>query len=150
MGVENWLFNWELEHLYPEVAFVPPDLQYLYLDWYEPADILDYTLVLLPTAKSWEALAYIHWFGAESSSSELMIALLRSRSARFEAELVVHDGLNLLFNVHQRPSTPEDAFQLAVEHEIFAGDTLHLPGISIRDHARTLLHIDRWCLLSKP
>ncbi len=148
VGVEKWLFDWEREQLDPEIALVPPDLQYLYLDWYVPVATLDYTLVLLPTANSWETLAYIHWFGAESS--ELTIALLQSWHERFKAELVAHDGLNLLFNVHQRPSTPEDAFQLAVEHDIFAGDTLHLSGISIRDHSRALLHLDRWCLLSKP
>lgn len=146
--IENWLFDWEGRHLAPEIALAPPDLEDLYLSWYEPEDTLDYTIVLLPTANSWEALAYIHFFGARSS--EVMMALLQSWHKRFKAELVAHDGLNLLFNVHRQPSTPEEAFQLAVEHTTFAGDTLFFPDISIRDYARALLHIDRWCLLSKP
>lgn len=80
------------------------------------------------------------------------MALLKSWHERFKAELVAHDRLRLLFNfnIHQRPSTPEEAFQLAVEQETFAGSTLNLPGIPVRDHARALLHIDRWYLLDKP
>lgn len=145
---EEWLFAWELEHLDPEVALAPPDLEYLDLDWHESPGEIDHTLVLLPTPYSWETLAYLHWFGAASSST--VIALLKSWHERFKAELVAHDGLMLLFNVYQRPSTPKEAFQLAVEQVTFAGSTLYLPGISIRDHARALLHIDRWCLLDKP
>jgi Domain of unknown function (DUF4253) len=157
LTVEKWLFDWEREHLDPEIALASPDLGYLYLDWYGGTwnpnlDLNDgnYTLILLPTSHSWEALAYIHWFGADraSNNSEKMIALLQSWHERFKAELVAHDGLNLLFDVHHRPTTPEEAFQLAVEHEFFAQDTLVLPGISVRDHARALLHIDRWCLSS--
>jgi len=148
MAVENWLFNWELKHINPEIALKPPDIQYLYLDWYPPEDECDFTLVLLPTFNSWETLAYIHWFGAESS--EVMIALFQSWHEHFKAELLSHDGLNLLFNVYEKPRTPQEAFQLAVEHKIFAGDTLDLAGISIRDHARVLLHLDRWCLSSQP
>lgn len=148
LGFEKWLFAWELEHLAPEVALAPPDLEYLDLDWYESPGEIDHTLVLLPTPYSWETLAYLHWFGAASSST--MIALLKSWHERFKAELVAHDELMLLFDVHQRPSTPEEAFQLAVEQETFAGSTLNLFGISLRDHARALLHIDRWCLLDKP
>jgi len=148
--VEKWLFDWERSHLPAEVALAPPDLQDLYLDWYNSSDEFDYSLILLPTANSWETPAYIHWFGVGNKSSEVIVTLLQSWHDRFKAELVAHDGLNLLFNVHQRPVTPEAAFQLAVEQEAFAGDTLYLPGISIRDHARALLYLDRWYLLSKP
>ena len=56
--IEDWLFDWKRQYVAPELALAPPDLEYLYLDWYEPKDTLDYTLVLLPTANSWEALAY--------------------------------------------------------------------------------------------
>ncbi len=145
--IEKCFFDWELEHLAPDIALTS-DPDYLYLDWYELGNTRDYPLFLLPTVNSWEALAYIHWFGTDRS--ELMIALLESWHKRFQAELVVHDGLALLFNVHQKPSTPNEAFEVAAEHMAFAGTTLNLPGISIRDHARSLLHVDRWYLWSKP
>jgi Domain of unknown function (DUF4253) len=149
-AVEKYLFDWERKHLDSEIALAPPDLQYLYLDWYripEPIN-MDYTLILLPTPHSWEAPAYIHWFEAGFiNKSEKIIALLQSWYKRFDAELVANDGMNLLFNVHNRPRTPEEAFQLAIEQDFFSGGCFEA---SVRDHARALLHIDQWCLSSNP
>lgn len=89
--LEKWLFNWECEHF---ASDIPYDLleEAVYLDWYPPEKSLDYTLILLPTVYSWEALAYIHWDG--SIKSELMIAALQSWHERFQAELVAQGGLN--------------------------------------------------------
>jgi hypothetical protein len=144
-AVEKYIFDWELEHLDSEIALAPPDLRYLYLDWYpitEPIN-MDYNLILLPTPHSWESPAYIHWFEAGvTNKSETIIALLQSWSKRFNAELVAHDGMNLLFNVHHRPTTPEEAFQLAVEQDFFSRNF----EASIRDHARALLYVNQWCL----
>jgi Domain of unknown function (DUF4253) len=79
-----------------------------------------------------------------------MISLLQSWYERFDAELVSHDdGVGMFFNVQQRPSTIDEAFQLAIEQTSRA-DFHNLTGIALRDHARTLLHIDRWNVWTKP
>lgn len=56
----------------------------------------------------------------------------------------------LNFTVARRPRTPEEAFALAWEHQALAVDTLARPGVSFRDHARTLLAVDRWFLHNRP
>jgi Domain of unknown function (DUF4253) len=152
LGLEKWLLDWELKNLPSNIKLVAPDLRYLNLDEIEQpikGNAVE-TLLLLPTPNSWETLAYLHYFGAGASSGcELMIALLKSWHERFDSELFACMGCELFFNVGQKPSTIEDAFQLAVEQSPYT-DFLSLGGVSLRDHARSLLHIDHWWTFSKP
>jgi hypothetical protein len=152
LGLEKWLLDWELKNLPSNIRLAAPDLRYLSLDEIEQpikGNAVE-TILLLPTQNSWETLAYLHYFGAGSSSGcEFMIALLQSWYERFDAELFSCMGCELFFKVGQKPSTIEDAFQLAVEQSPYT-DFLSLGGISLRDHARSLLHVDYWWTFRKP
>lgn len=145
--LEQWLFNWELDNFNREAAIVAPDTSYL--EWYEPRD-QNLILMLLPTTNGWDSLAYIHWYGAYSASSEIAISLLKRWQQRYQAELVCHYGTMLQLNVGRLPATPQEAFALAWEQEAIAECTTILPGISLRDHARSLLAVNRWFLHERP
>lgn len=56
----------------------------------------------------------------------------------------------LQFVVARRPATAEEALELAWQQYLVAPCTMLLPGVSVRDHARALLHIDRWFLHERP
>lgn len=144
IDLQRWLFNWEVNQLEPEQSCAAPDRRYL--EWFEPRD-QPLALILLPTPHSWETLAYINWFGGRSAQA---IALLKKWHHQYEAELVCHYGTMLQLLVHQKPQSPAAAFELAWEQMAVAQCTTLLPGISLRDHARTLLHCDRWFLHERP
>jgi hypothetical protein len=147
VDLEKWLFNWELENFNQEAAIVAPDTRYL--EWYEPRG-QNLILLLLPTTNGWDSLAYIHWYGACSASSEIAISFLKRWQQRYQAELVCHYGTMLQLNVGRLPATPQEAFALAWEQEAIAECTTILPGISLRDHARALLTVNRWFLHERP
>jgi len=120
-----------------------------YLNWYEPDCGMG--IILLPTLNSWETLAYISFFGAEGlGETEKVMTLLKSWQQRFSAELVAHYDTRLQFVVQQPPSNLEAAFQLAWEQYMIAPCPLALPGISLREHARALLHTQQWFLHERP
>jgi len=119
-----------------------------YLDWFEPAETL--TLILLPTQNSWDTLAYIHWFGACYVGTSVAMGFLKKWHQQYLAELVCHYGTMLQLNVGKLPSNPEEAFQLAWEQEAIAPCTTMLPGVSLSDHARALLSVNRWFLHERP
>lgn len=143
---ERWLFTWELNNVPKERLLPPPDLTYQ--EWYDvsPSDTIP--LLLLPTSNSWETLAYMHFYGAMNSAED--IAILKHWHDRYGAELVAHYGTMLQFYVTNKPQNLTEAFELASEQYEFAFDTFILPGVSIREHARALLHIDRWFLHERP
>lgn len=143
---EQWLFAWESKNVSTEKLLLPPNLEYL--KWYDPNSQERTIILLLPTPNSWDTLAYMHFFGASNSLEE--IAILKYWHEKYEAELVAHYGTMLHFYVKRKPKTLEDAFELAWQQDIFAPCTLVLPGVSVREHARALLHIDRWFLHERP
>lgn len=143
---ERWLFTWELENVPNERLLTAPDLTYL--EWYDMTSAETIPLLLLPTQLSWNILAYMHFWGAINSAEE--IAILKYWHDRYGAELVAHYGTMLQFYVTNKPQTLMEAFELASEHYEFAFDTFILPAVSIREHARALLHIDRWFLHDRP
>lgn len=147
MELEKWLFMWELEHISSEQRLASPDLSYL--SWYEPRE-QSMALILLPTVNSWDALAYLHWYGGCAAGSDVAIALLRQWQQHYGAELVCHYGTMLQFDVESIPPTPEAAFTLAWEQEALAPCTTMLSGISLRDHARSLLYTHQWFLHERP
>ena len=69
---------------------------------------------------------------------------------RYGAELVANWGTMLQLVVSRPPGTIEDAFALACEHQVFSVSTLGLPGVSIRNHARSLLHRHDWFFHERP
>lgn len=147
IDLERWLFNWELQNIHYEQAIAPLDVSYL--DWFEPPR-KSKVLMLLPTVNSWDALAYLHWYGACSAGSEVAISFLQRWYQRYSAELVCHYGTMLQFQVGKPPSTPVAAFELAWEQYALAPYTLQAPGISLRHHARSLLSINHWFLHERP
>lgn len=145
--LEKWLLDWELRYISDEKSRPPPDTHYI--DWYIPLNEPQ-ALILLPTLNCWEALAYIHWHGADTSGTETAIAMLRWWNEKYGAELVAHYGTMLHITIDRRPSNIDEAFRLAWEQEALAPCTTALPGISLRDHARTLLMADKWFLHERP
>ena len=145
--LEKWLLDWELRHI-PAKKSLPPDDTH-YFDWYVPLNEPQ-ALILLPTMNSWETLAFIHWHGAETCGTETAIAMLRWWREKYGAELVAHYGTMLHIAITRRPSSIEEAFRLAWEQEALAPCTTALPGVSLRDHARTLLTTDKWFLHERP
>lgn len=141
--LEQWVFDWEQQNLNLPESYLP---NLSYLESFEPTGQVT-ALILLPTANSWESLAYLNFFGGHSAAG---IALLKKWQQQYQAELVCHYGTMLEFQVGIKPATPEAAFELACEQVALAPCTVQLPGISIREHARALMQIDRWFLHERP
>lgn len=147
VDLEKWLFHWELQNFSTEDALCVPSTEYF--QWEEPYG-RDATLLLLPIENGWDSLAYLHWWGACSAGTNVAIDFLKQWNQKYDAEIVCHYGTMLQFKVGKRPLTPEDAFDLACGQEALAECTTILPGISLRNHARSLLIVDRWFLHERP
>ena len=106
-------------------------------------------LLLMPTAKPWETLAWASWYGAEERHAEV-VAVVREWTERYGAELFAHFTTMLEFTVANPPTEPEDAWQLATRHDLFAPSTLAPPGIAVRQYAQALIGWDRWFLHERP
>jgi Domain of unknown function (DUF4253) len=145
--IEKWLFDWELQHFSDQSALAAPDTRYL--DWFEP-DGQTIPLLLLPIERGWDALAYLHWFGACTIGTTVAINFLKQWHQQYGAELVCHYGTMLQLKVVRLPSSPAAAFQLAWEQVAIAPCTTSLPGVSLRDHARALLSTGQWFLHERP
>lgn len=146
MALERWLFEWELQTADFQRAIAPPDISYL--DWYSPH--CPTVLMLLPTVNGWESLAYLHWYGASNVGSAIAIGFLQRWYERYHAELVCHYGTMLQFQVGRPPTIPRTAFELAWEQYALAPCTLQLPGIALRDHARSVRSLHHWFLHERP
>ncbi len=139
LDIERYLFNWE------QSQSLEPKIYLSYQDWYEHID-QDIALVLLPNPDSWNALAYLSWYGGSKNA----IPLIEKWHRDYGAELVCHYGTMLQFFVERPPANSEVAFDLAWEQVALAECTTLLSGVSIRDHARALLKLDRWFLHERP
>ncbi|MBF0377438.1 MAG: DUF4253 domain-containing protein [Desulfamplus sp.] len=146
--IERWFFEWEINHCEDSLAL--PEYGLAHIKWFEPTSE---TLLLMPSLRGWETPAYINWFaagGAGRCNSQFIVALLDEWHSKYGAELVGHYGTMLHFVVDRRPSTPNEAFHLAWQHNMVAPCTTILQGVSIRDHARALLHTNKWFLHERP
>ncbi len=139
--LDHWLMHWESAH------GLPADPALGRHDWFEqdPA-----ALLLLPVANPWDSLAYLHWFGSSQPGAQYFIALGRRWHQHHGAELVAHYGTMLQCLVSRPPTTLDEAWSLAREHDLAAPCTLALPGISLRHHALGLIDHDRWFLHERP
>jgi len=146
-ALERWLFDWEIRNGDDPLRL--PEYGLSHISWF-PAASENPALLLFPSLRGWEIPAYISWFGATRCNSQLIVALLRHWHAHYGAELVAHYGTMLQFVVSRRPATPQEALELAWQQYLIAPCTTLLPGVSVRDHARALLHTDRWFLHERP
>lgn len=148
IDVERWFFDWEIEHCPHALELQENDL--LHINWFEPSSYEHEAIVLLPTPHGWEAPAYINWFASYRKNSQLIVALLKEWEEKYGAQLVCHFGTMLQFITAKRPKTPAEAFHLAWQQYMIAPCTILLPGISLREHARALMHTNRWFLHERP
>jgi hypothetical protein len=139
--LEHFLLDWEHSH---GVSIDPNDSRQ---QWFEQNPS---ALLFLPTPNGWDTLAYLHWFGTSDYGAENYIALGQSWEKKFGAELVAHYGTMLQCLVSRPPTTVQDAWELACEHDLAGGCTLALPCIRLRDYARALVGWDRWFLHERP
>jgi hypothetical protein len=107
-------------------------------------------LLLLPIDNGWDSLAYLHWFGACTAGTTVAISFLKQWHQRYNAELFGLYGTMLQLQVGRLPTTPAEAFELAWQQEALAECTTVMPGVCLRDHARSLLTVDRWFLHERP
>ncbi|NUN65876.1 DUF4253 domain-containing protein [Pseudanabaena biceps] len=142
VDLEHYLFDWEIQQ---QIATKPELGSSSYLDWYQPKG-QTLALLLLPTPHSWEALAYLAWFGG----SKAAIPLLTRWHQTYGAKLVCHYGTMLQLLVKRKPKTPQEALELSIQQVLLAPCTTMLSGISIRNHARSLLIADRWFIHERP
>jgi Domain of unknown function (DUF4253) len=145
---QRWLLRWELQH-FGEAAIAPRSLAHLQWDPVYESDVC--VIAMPPTPFMWEASAFIPLFGDNNlpSGLDFNTASLRAWALKYKAEMVIAHGTTRYLTVGSRPSTLEEAFSLAVHHMRFASDTLVLPGVSLREHARALYASDRWFFHSK-
>lgn len=137
--LDRWLLDWELAHGSDH------NRQEWHLDWFEPDNAC---LVLLPTASSWETLAYMNWFNSSYYGAENYIALGKMWEKQFGAELVAHYGTMLQCIVSRPPADAESAWQVARQHVLAGGSTLG--SNFLRDYACSLINYDRWFLHDRP
>ena len=126
INFQRWLFGWEIANCGYKQEFVL-NLK----DWLNAIDLEDFSedffshthlaLVLL-TNNSCEILAYIDSYCMLWPGSESTIALFRKWQDCYEAEIMCLYGKEILLKVSKLPETPEEAFDLAVEHYAFSPD----------------------------
>jgi len=143
-SIEHYLSQWEVTRGYqrdPTLARLP---------WYDASAHGNLALLFLPVACSWDALAYLHWFGADRFRSANAIALGRDWQRCFGAELVAHYGTMLQCVVANPPTDTQTAWKLACEHDLFSPGTLAPSGTLVRHYAQGLLGYGRWFLHERP
>ena len=143
---ERWLLDWELQR-FGAAALVPESLAHL--DGGELNGESPCVALLVPTLDSCRVLLGLGWWGLEADAAE-KAAALRVWEERYGAQLTRCFATTLHLRVARRPADIDEAFALAIEHRHFASDTFVLPGISLREHARALLSVDRWYFHDRP
>lgn len=138
LSVEKWLFDWESANAPAQNA------RQWRVPWFTPENAL---ILFLPTASSWESLAYLNWFGTSDFGTEKYIALGKYWEKEFGAELVCHYGTMLQCLVSNPPQAPLLAYDLALQH-VSAGRSTS--GGAIRHYSRGLVGSDRWFLHDRP
>lgn len=142
---QRWILAWEAEHA-PE----PETIGDRYLDWYLSQEPGPVALLLPPTSRSEEVLAYQSFYGCEGFGHANGVALLRRWHQRWGAELVGHHGTMLDLVVRRPPEKLSEAVDLAWEQETFAECTTIPAGVSTLHHARALVGREQWFLHERP
>ncbi|SDP28522.1 protein of unknown function [Actinacidiphila guanduensis] len=102
-------------------------------------------LGLVPAARSADIPEAIGWAGANNhmTPGELS-AVLRSWESRFGIRVVGLGHATLVVSVAARPSTPQQAEHLALEHYLACPDNVEQGMVSFADYAQGLLTADAW------
>lgn len=108
------------------------------------------SMVLLPTSDSWDALAYMHWFGAQHFSSASYLALGKRWQSQFGAEIYAHFGTMFECLVERPPQSLAEAWRLAREQHLVAPYSLYASGLSTRCLAAGLIGHDHWFFHERP
>ncbi|MDX1977803.1 MAG: DUF4253 domain-containing protein [Pseudanabaenaceae cyanobacterium bins.68] len=144
LGLEQYLFEWETQHLASYKISI--EEQTAHQTWYLPIN-QPMALLILPISQGWQSLAYVPWFGNNLKA----MPLIQQWQSKFGAELVCHYGTMLQFLVKGKAENLQaNLFEIAWQQLAIAPCTAALPGISIRDHAHALRHLDRWFLHERP
>lgn len=139
--LDRWLLAWELE----QGASIE-QLAQRQDGFSEPSMII----LLLPTSNSWEALGYLHWYGAGTVGSPACMALGYSWQKRWGAEIYAHFGTMFECVVSTPPKTLEEAWPLAREQHLLAPYSLHASGLPTRHLAAGLVNHDHWFFHERP
>ncbi len=107
-------------------------------------------LVFLPVQRSWDALAFINFYGSAALGIPEIIALGRRWEDRYGAELVSHYGTMLQCLVSRPPTRLDEATELAREQFAIAPCTFILPGDTPAQVAPRFVGGDRWFLHERP
>lgn len=137
--LQRWMLAWEAGNL-PDGLKAPTDDHLEWTDW-------GTGVLLLPTPRSWEVMAYLEFWG---TATEVVAGLVRHWVKQYGAELVAHFGTILQFAVTRPPSTLQQALRLAWEQETVAECTTITRGVSLLDHARVLVGRNQWLLHERP
>jgi hypothetical protein len=102
-------------------------------------------ILILPTEKSWEVPAYLHWGGWNACPDpELHVAALRSWHERFGAELAGLNGDTMNVRIRNRPKDRRQAWQLAHELHAYCPDIVDQGLGSMAAFASELMRTDWW------
>jgi hypothetical protein len=106
-------------------------------------------IVLLPAAAADEVPAYLGFHGASGPGGHAgLVAILRRWHRDFGAELMASGETMLHMRVTRPPVRIGEAFDLTVEQDAVARNTLS--GVTLRRHARALLERPTWFLHDRP
>ncbi len=114
---------------------------------YEPDNAF---ILILPILSTWEALAYVNWYGTSDFGSEYYIALGKHWEKQYGAELYCHYGTMLQCLVDNPPTDIDAAWQLSRQHDMIAPCTLAPSGVPVRYYANALLNNRYWFLHDRP
>ncbi|WP_428968463.1 DUF4253 domain-containing protein [Sphingomonas sp. Xoc002] len=102
-------------------------------------------ILILPTDKSWEVPAYLHWGGWNACPApELHVAALQSWNERFGAELAGLNGDTMNVRIRNRPKDRKQAWQLAHELHAYCPDIVDQGLGSMAAFASELMRTDWW------
>jgi Domain of unknown function (DUF4253) len=145
--LERWLLRWELDRFGDRALACE---QTRYLDWFHPDAYSEYVLQLVPTTAMWDAAVYsdVRMYGQPQG----LATQCHDWHSRYGAELVASaiTMMQVQVQLQRRPADIYEAFELALEQQHFSRDILVLTGVSVREHARALLALDRWFFHWKP
>lgn len=79
-----------------------------------------------------------------------VVTLLESWERRYGADLVANHGTIIELVVRRPPRTVRESWEIAIEHESIAPDTLRMPGVTLREHARALPGHPTWFVHERP